>query len=259
MLLATAGMLCACAGTPGLREGEAMVARGELEAGLAVFERLLTQAPRNPEVRSAWLRTREHLLSSRLAEADRLLANTQAKRAELACQSVLAIAPSHERAREGLRTCDTLVRHAGWLADAHAAMASGDTMRARQQLQALVSENPVHPEALALLETIAAREAADAMPARLSAAMRKPITLEFRDGTLRQIFDVIARVSGLNFVFDREVRSDQKATIYLKDTSIEAAVHYLLLTNQLEQRVLDAGTVLFIRPPLPSRRNTSRR
>lgn len=244
LALATAGWLAACAGKPGLRDGEAMVARGELDAGLAVFERLHDETPRNPEIRAAWLRTRERLLALRLAEADQLLARAQADPAELAYRRALALDPSNPRALDGLRGSDRLRRHAGWLAEARSALAAGDSASAQQKLLALVSENPANEEALALLDAIAVREAADTPPPRLSAAMRKPITLEFRDGTLRQIFDVIARVSGLNFVFDREVRSDQKATIHLKNSSIEAAVHYLLLTNQLEQRVLDADTVL---------------
>ena len=55
---------------------------------------------------------------------------------------------------------------------------------------------------------------------------------------------MISRTSGLNFLFDKDVRTDQKTSIFLKNSSIEAAVSLTLLTNQLEQRVLDANTIL---------------
>jgi general secretion pathway protein D len=42
----------------------------------------------------------------------------------------------------------------------------------------------------------------------LGPAFQKPVTLEFRDAPLRQVFEALARSSsGVNFVFDKDVRS----------------------------------------------------
>jgi general secretion pathway protein D len=78
----------------------------------------------------------------------------------------------------------------------------------------------------------------------LSKAYKQPITIEFRDAPLKQVFDVIARRSGLNFVFDKDVKTDQKTTVLLKNSTVESAIYFLLLTNQLEQQVMDANTIL---------------
>jgi general secretion pathway protein D len=86
----------------------------------------------------------------------------------------------------------------------------------------------------------------------LTAAFRKPITIEFRDTPLKTVFEVISRTSGLNFVFDKDVRADQKTTIFLRNSTIEAAINVLLLTNQLEQRVLDGNSIL-IYPNTPAK------
>lgn len=86
--------------------------------------------------------------------------------------------------------------------------------------------------------------AAPALENALAATYRKPITIEFKDVSLQTVFEVIARSSGLNFVFDKDVRTDQKTSIFLKNATIESAVRLTLLTNQLEQRVVDAHTVL---------------
>jgi general secretion pathway protein D len=61
---------------------------------------------------------------------------------------------------------------------------------------------------------------------------------------LRQVFEIIARHSGLNFVFDKDVRSDGRTSIFLKNSTVEAAVHFLLVTNQLERQVMDGNTIL---------------
>lgn len=111
-----------------------------------------------------------------------------------------------------------------------------------------------HKEATRSLRETAAQPqpAAPASKNPLAAAYRKPITIEFKDVSLQTVFEVIARSSGLNFVFDKDVRADQKTSIFLKNATIESAVNLTLLTNQLEQRVVDANTVL-IYPNTPAK------
>jgi general secretion pathway protein D len=70
------------------------------------------------------------------------------------------------------------------------------------------------------------------------------LTLEFRDTALKNVFDVIARSSGMNFVFDKDVRTDTKITIFVRDTSIDDLVKLILTTNQLERKILNENTVL---------------
>ena len=113
--------------------------------------------------------------------------------------------------------------------------------KARQETQAaLARENAAKPEGKAPLER------------QLGLAYRKPINLELDEGTLKQAFTLIARASGLNFVYDREVRLDQKLSIQLKNSTVEAALFYTLMTNQLEHQVLDANTIL-IYPNSPTK------
>lgn len=81
-------------------------------------------------------------------------------------------------------------------------------------------------------------------PTRLAEAFRKPISIEFKEVGLQTVFEIIARSSGLNILFDKEVRGEQKVSLYLKDATVEKAVNALLLTQQLAQRVIDANTLL---------------
>ncbi|MEY8688781.1 MAG: secretin N-terminal domain-containing protein, partial [Leptothrix sp. (in: b-proteobacteria)] len=99
----------------------------------------------------------------------------------------------------------------------------------------------------------AAAEAAPS-PAALAAraALRRPITLDFRDANLKSVFEALSRSSGLNFVFDREVRSDIKITLSIKDLSVDDVVGVLTATNQLERKRLNDSTVL-IYPSTPAK------
>ncbi len=78
------------------------------------------------------------------------------------------------------------------------------------------------------------------------------MSLEFRDANLKMVFDVLSRSSGINFVFDKDVRSDIKTTIFVKKVAVEDAIDLLLLQSQLEKRVINDNT-LMIFPNTPQK------
>src|SRR2546423_889938 len=79
---------------------------------------------------------------------------------------------------------------------------------------------------------------------RLADSLKNAISLEFRDATLKNVFEAIARGTSLNFVFDRDVRQDVRTTIFVRNSSIEDVLRFVLVTNQLDKKVLSENTVL---------------
>jgi len=73
-----------------------------------------------------------------------------------------------------------------------------------------------------------------------------------RDVSLRSAFDVLSRASGVNFVLDKDVRTDQKTNIVVKDAAIEDAIRLILISNQLEHKILSENTV-FVFPNTPQK------
>ena len=66
------------------------------------------------------------------------------------------------------------------------------------------------------------------------------------------VFEIISRQTGLNFIFDKDVPADARATIYVSDTSIDEVMRIMLVTNQLERKVLNENSVL-IYPNTPNK------
>jgi general secretion pathway protein D len=89
------------------------------------------------------------------------------------------------------------------------------------------------------------------MPA-LKRSLNKPITLEFRDADLSAVFEVMSRAAGINFVLDREVQGDAKVNIFVRNTPIDDVLKVLLLTNQLDQKILNENSVLIF-PSTPAK------
>lgn len=242
--LAVGGLLAGCAAQMAFRDGQGLIEAGKVEDGLVKLQEAVERDPRNTEYRKTYIQARDRALETFLDQADRLATAGQSNEARKLYQRVLAIAPNNDRARTGMEAMDALPRHGKLLAEAQAAWEKKDAELALLKLRTVLAENPQHGAALALKRAIAEKTTALPPEAALSATYRKPITIEFKDAPLKQVFEVISRTSGLNFLFDKDIKTDQKTSIFLKNSTVASAVHFVLLTNQLEQQVLDGNTVL---------------
>ena len=50
------------------------------------------------------------------------------------------------------------------------------------------------------------------------------------------VFEVLSRQTGINFIFDKDVRSDAKTTIYVQDVPVDQAIDLVLGQNQRRGR-----------------------
>jgi general secretion pathway protein D len=237
--------LSGCAAQQAFRQGDELLRQGRTQESLPHLEEASRLEPGSAQYRLALLRARQARLAELLDAADRARRERRYAAADAGYRQALALEGGSDRALAGLRAIDHARRLQSRIEEAQAAMVRGDAAAALEAARAVLAEEPDHLEALALAQQ--ARDAAPPRPAAASAlaeAYRKPIGIEFRDAPLKAVFEVIARTAGLNFIFDKDVKTDARTSIFLRHSSIEAAVNLTLLTHQLEQRVLDANTVL---------------
>jgi len=254
MLLLAIMLLAGCA-QPGVREfdeGRKMLSEGNIESGLANIDLAMKDDPGNLEYRTYRFKQREAAVNQILARADSARNNGQLDEAESDYRQVLALDVSNPRATNGIEEVQADRRRLVQLAEAEALFNKGDREGAQSRLRPILAENPSQPAAKALQRRIEEMAAAVAPPSTLSLALKKPITLEFQDATIKEVFATISRVAGLNFVFDKDIKPELKVTVFVKNTSIEDAVKLLLVTNQLGQEVLSENTVL-IYPNTPAK------
>ena len=236
--------LSGCAAQLAFRDGRDLVAKDQIEAGLSKYREAIAADPGNAEYRAAYLQARDRAAQRYIDQAGRAAADGQYGQAALGYQRVLGLDPLDERARAGLRTLEMNERHERLMAAAAEHLQKGEYEQARQKLNVVLTERPNNDKARQMLREVQEKIAPPAAETGLAKAYKQPITIEFRDAPLKQVFEVISRRSGLNFVFDKEVKTDQKASIFLKNSTVESAIYYLLMTNQLEQQVMDGNTIL---------------
>jgi len=244
--------LAGCAST-GLTEGRKLIDAGQPEAGIARLRTGMAEEPNNLELKAYYHTQRERIASQLLTQAQSDLDAGRFDAAEAGLNKVVAIHPENPRAHTLLDNLAAARQNQTRLQTASEAFAAGRLDEAEQTARLILAESPGHAGAQALLQQIQAARAPDELKLpELGAAYRKPITLEFRDAPLRSVFDMISRQSGLNFIFDKDVRTDTKATLFARNTPIADAVDMLLMTGQLAKKVVNANTLL-IYPDQPQK------
>lgn len=258
-LVAVAGLvllLAGCAGSQPFRQATDLINQGKPEQALPLLEEAVRAEPRNAEYRIALTVQRTAVIHSLIAAAEQARREGRLTEAERAYRQVQSLEPANAMAHQGLEALVVERRHRAAVLEADALLKKGgesDLAQALDRLRPVLSEQPAHKEALHMKARVEEARAKLVRPeSKLHATYRKPITLEFRDAPMRSVFDVIARVSGLNFFFDRDIRPDLKITVLARNTSIEDALRLLLATNQLEQKVLNENSIL-IYPNTPQK------
>ena len=236
--------LFGCAAQMAYRDGKDLIAQDKLEDGLEKFKFAMAEAPGQLEYRKAYLKTREQIIYSLQEQADQSVKLEKLAAARMHFQRILNIDPANEQARAGLFKLEQLDQHAALIAEAQASFDKKEYSRTQALTKKVLAENPGSVAANKLARMVAESVVQAPQETRLNAAYRKTINIEFRDAPVKQVFEVISRTSGINFLFDRDVKTDQRTSLFLKNSTIESAIHFTLLTNQLEKQVLDGNTIL---------------
>lgn len=79
----------------------------------------------------------------------------------------------------------------------------------------------------------------------LTLAANKPITLNFKNTNIREAFELLAKMAGINVLFDEEVKT-QQITIFAKDVTFRQALKLLMSTNKLFMKKVSRDTIIII-------------
>lgn len=196
--------------------------------------------------------------SLQLQEGRRLADEGRYEEALPHLQSALSKTPDRAEPRLAVTSArERLIRQ--WLEQADQALQAGNRADAEGLTARVLALDPRNSQARLLQAALRSQPAAEEQPAtvsandaKLAAGLAKPVSIEFRDASLKQIFEVLAQTSGINFVFDRDVDAEQKITIYLRRATVKEILAAVLAAQQLEQRSLDTGTVL-VYPNTPAK------
>ena len=244
LLFAAVFALSGCATNKAFEDGKLALMAGEQDRALGLFEQAAKQSPDNAEIRATLFRQREVAIARQLAQAEaaRIAGNREAAAAAL--DRVLAMDARNPRAISMRDQLLRGVRHDAMVTEANAMFVRKDVSGAEARVRNVLGQDGSHAGARELLRQIEETRPKHQTPAALGDMFQKTVTLEFRDTSMRNVFEAIARSTGINFVFDKDVRPDIKVTLFVRNTTVAEVMRLILITNQLERSVLSENTVL---------------
>jgi general secretion pathway protein D len=241
-------LLTGCAAQRAFKDGQGLFDQGRAEEGLAQMEKAYRLDPDNSEYRSQYYKRREAAVFQWLSQAELAKNSLNWEVAEKYYQLILRIDPDNSRAKVGLSALSAKRKQMQLLAEARLHFEKGEVAEASKKVRSVLTDSPAHPAAMKLNQEVEAKMASSARTDTiLKSKLARPITIEFKDAPLRTLFDLISKVAGINFIFDKDVRSDLRANLLVRDARIEDVIRFVLVTNQLNEKVL-SGNTLFIYP-----------
>jgi len=251
--LAACALAAACASDTLIKDTRGLMSEGRVDEALAQLEKATRESPQNHAYRSEYFRQRDFAAAHWLAQGEALRTAAQFDAAEELYRRVLQFDASNGRARQGLAQLEIDRRHRALIAEADKLAKAEKYREARDALAPVLTENPAQREARRLQRSIEEKMSKPAVASfQLRSSVTKPISLELKDVPLRTVFDVLARAANLNFLFDKDVRADQRTTVVVRDAHVEDVIRLILATNQLAQKVLNETTAL-IYPNTPQK------
>lgn len=228
-----------------LQHGDYEAAVDSLDAGARAY-------PNNAQLIADAVQARRQALTLLLAEADTARGQQRFDDAKAALERARKFDPAGERVDTLLAELAVERRQFEALAKADDLVKAQDFRGAARVVAEALKDNPRHPALQAAQRRI--EQLAHAAQPRGYVHLRetRPISLDFRDASLRTVLDAVTRNSGVNFVLDKDLRADSRVTIFLHGASLEDAIDLIVSTNQLARKMIDDQTML-IYPNTPEK------
>jgi general secretion pathway protein D len=244
LIAAALTLLAGCAAERLHREGIAAIDRGDYEVGVTDLHQAVAAEPNNMAYRLDYQARRESAVQSLVAAGDRARRAGQPDAASALFRRVLTIDPSNDRARNGLEGIEADKRHAVALEGARQALDRKDFDDTEAQLHRILTEDPGFVPAQKLATELNRTRGPQNIAPRLQSRDNKKVTLQLRDAPTKMVFELLQRESGINFILDKDVKSDTKTSIFVQDVPVEAAIDLVLAQSQLAREILSGNMVL---------------
>lgn len=238
-------ILMGCANQEAFRQGKSLLEAGKPEDGLVQLKKAVDEQPNNLEYKTYYYRQRDNWVNKLLRDAENARVNQRWEESATLYQRVLAIDSINVRAQDGLKAVEAGQRRETALQEASDLFDKDELETARDKVRLILAEDPSNAPARTLASRIEQKRTVAASPAaRLQSRFRKPISLDFKDAPVKTVFEMLSKAASINFILDRDLRPDVKVSVFVKHTTIEAALQNILSTSQLGKKVLDENSVL---------------
>ena len=204
-----------------------------------------TKEPEGVLARKNLLVTTELATTKLFADAEQAQLKGQYVEALVIYNHVLELLPDEPNALSGKLKVERALSQIKKIDSARTLMDDKKFDEAKDVVHQVLLENPQQVQAKQLqLQLDEKLPPPNARPPQLKPQFDKPVTLELRDANIKVVFEALSRATGINFILDKDIKPDTKASIFIKKARIEDAIDMVLSSSGLQRKMLAENTML---------------
>lgn len=234
-----------CAGSRAFQRGEQYARQGEWDLAVKEYREANKQDPGDIAYRSALIRAEDTAANHHYKRARNFLKERKLDQAITELQQAIYLNPTNAAIQGALKSVLDMKQ-----GEEHyrAALTFQELNRlgdALNELNRAVELDPDNAKYYDARDKLLKQKAETEPDEALTLASDKPITLNFKNTNIKEVFELLAKLSGINILFDEEVKA-QPVTIFVKDVSFQHALNLLLSTNKLFMKKISADTIIIV-------------
>jgi len=253
-LLLGAFLAAGCASEHAFTKGGEAAQKEDWDEAVRFYQEAYKEDPANKDYKIELRRAKFEAAKDHLKRGNRYLDEKEFDRAIEEFQRALSFEPTFATAQNAFFTARALKEAQRSYESGLSLQKAGKDVEAQEAFTRAVELNPAHAEAADQLRAMAKRSRKPVMGQyEIQLKSTKPISIKLADTSVREAFSILSKLSGVNFLFDDEVR-DKKIAVSLENVRFEQALDLLTTLANLSKKVLSENTILFY-PNTPAKQS----
>lgn len=225
-----------------LNAGKELASMGDWDRSVQALQRAFHENPEDKEVRILLIRAKRNASLAHMTQGNAFMRENRFDEAITEFQMSIALDPSNTKSESLLEKARGLKESEYQLKRAESLIKTGSPIQAREALETAVKLNPQNQKAQEMLVSLREKEA-PASPLRTKLDALSPISLKFKDTPIFNIFEALTKLTGVNFIFDRDLQ-DHKATVFVTEVAFDEFLDVFLRTNKLGHKIVNSKTII---------------
>lgn len=236
-----------------VKKGREYADAGNWEQSLKVLEEAAKKDPNNIEIKMLIVKAKWKASIIHMVKGQALLDKKFYNDAITQFNKSIALNPANKKA-EALIEKTILSKDSDlYFEKAQSFLNKRKTNKAQNCLKKAIKLNPENIEAVNALKDIMQHKKQRPKLAALKLKEDTPstISLKFKNTPIINIFEVLSKLAGINFIFDKDVK-DNQVTLFMTDVSFDRFIDVLLETNKLKAKIVNEKTII-VYPDTPAK------
>ncbi len=252
LICCSLALLAGCAaGRSAFDKGQDFEQEGKLDEAVLKYAEATQADPGAGEYRLHFLKAREKAARDHFNKAEEFMAEQKYAEALQHYQAALALDPSLDRAAKGGEKARDMVDAQQLFKEGADFEKNNKPRDAYRSYKKALELNPEFTDAREAMERLLKSKRPKMDGYELNLKSNKPITLKFKDTRIKDVFNILSQLSGINFIFDEGLK-DQNINIYLENATFQQALEILTNISKLGKKVLNESTII-IYPKTPEK------